>query len=66
MATLQTQYQNYLRENPTSKLTYDEWMDQAWSPTISDNFQIGPDGAYEHEDDLSDWDATLMDGLEEE
>jgi len=41
-------------------------MDQVWSPTISDNFQIGPDGAYEHEDDLSDWDATLMDGLEEE
>ena len=34
-------------------------------PHISDNFQIGPDGAYEHEDD-SDWDVTLMDGLEDE
>jgi hypothetical protein len=30
---------------------------------VSDDFQIGPDGAYEHN---SDWDATLMDGLEYE
>ncbi len=51
MATLQTQYENYLRENPTSTLTYDEWRDQVWEPVISDNFQIGPDGAYEHEED---------------
>lgn len=66
MSTLETQYQNYLNENPTSKLTFDEWLDQLWSPKISDNFQIGPDGAYEHEDedDLSDWDVTLEDGLE--
>jgi len=35
---------------------------------ISDNFQIGPDGAYEHteEDELKDWDVTLNDGLENE
>jgi len=32
-------------------------------PYVSDDFQIGPDGAYEHN---SDWDATLMDGLEYE
>jgi hypothetical protein len=32
-------------------------------PRVSDDFQIGPDGAYEHN---SDWDATLMDGLEYE
>jgi hypothetical protein len=67
MATLETQYQNYLKANPTSILTYDEWMDQVWEPKISDDFQIGPDGAFEYTDeDLSDWDATLMDGLEDE
>ena len=66
MATLETQYQNYLKENPTSKLTYDEWMDQAlWTTYISDDFQIGPDGAFERTDD-KDWDVTLMDGLEDE
>ena len=32
-------------------------------PYISDDFQIGPDGAYE---DVSDWDVTLMDGIEYE
>ena len=32
-------------------------------PRVSDDFQIGPDGAYEHN---SDWDVTLMDGIEYE
>jgi hypothetical protein len=64
MATLETQYKNFLIENPTSKLTYDEWMDQKFSaipeaignfqpntpPYVSDNFQIGPDGAFEMEE----------------
>jgi hypothetical protein len=64
MATLETQYQNYLKENPTSTLTYDEWLDKKlWQIYVSDDFQIGPDGAFE---DLSDWDVTLMDGLEDE
>jgi hypothetical protein len=38
------------------------------TPYISDDFQIGPNGAYEHEEgegDWSDWDVTLMDGLED-
>ena len=63
MATLQTQYQNYLQENPTSKLTYEEWMDQlkVWllnklnkqePPFVSDDFQIGPNGAFELGDDV--------------
>jgi hypothetical protein len=73
MATLQTQYQNYLKENPTSKLTYDEWIDQVWllnklnkqePPFVSDDFQIGPDGAFELGDDVSDWDDALMDGVD--
>ena len=57
---------NYLLENPTSTLTYDEWLDQLWSPMISDNFQIGPDGAFEWDEDMKDWDNTLLDGLEDE
>ena len=37
-------------------------------PYISDDFQIGPDGAYEHteEDELKNWDITLNDGLDNE
>lgn len=58
MATLQTQYKNYLQENPTSKLTYDEWMEQIWTSYIR-NFQI------DYKEDLSDWDVTLLDGLDD-
>jgi hypothetical protein len=58
MATLQTQYKNYLQENPTSKLTYDEWMEQIWTSYIR-NFQI------DYKEDLSDWDVTLSDGLDD-
>jgi hypothetical protein len=40
-------------------------------PVISDDFTIGPDGAFEMteelpDDNISDWDVTLMDGLEDE
>lgn len=58
MATLQTQYQNYLKKNP--HISYDEWLDdlskrfltiiQHDEPKVSDDFQIGPNGAYEHSD----------------
>lgn len=53
MATLESQYKNFLTENPTSTLTYDEWIDQKSSElsetisklqsNISDNFRIGDD-----------------------
>jgi hypothetical protein len=68
MALLETQYQNYLKENPDSQLTYEQWIELKFKtpPYVSDNFQIGPDGAFEYDDDISDWDATLMDGLEDE
>lgn len=103
MATLETQYKNFLKSNPTSTFTFEEWKkkwaddirpiieelnnppiewklyeqytkhfvgyedipDYEWfkhelknnktfrekfgPPIVSDNFQIGPDGAYEHE-----------------
>ena len=44
-------------------------------PFVSDDFTIGPDGAFEMTDEIqkellekniSDWDSTLMDGLEDE
>jgi hypothetical protein len=40
-------------------------------PVVSDDFTIGPDGAFEMteestDDNISDWDITLMDGLEDE
>ena len=72
MSLLETQYQNYLKENPESELTYEQWIElklklpDGFQPMVSDDFQIGPDGAFEYEDDISDWDATLMDGLEDE
>lgn len=28
MATLEIQYENFLKENPTSSLTYDEWLEK--------------------------------------
>jgi hypothetical protein len=78
MATLETQYKNYLENNPDSKLTFEQWIDQTFSPIpevianlqsitppyVSDNFQIGPEGAFEYED-ISDWDVNLQDGLYE-
>lgn len=58
MATLQTQYQNYLKKNP--HISYDEWLDDLSKrfltiikhdePKVSDDFQIGHNGAYEHSD----------------
>ena len=73
MALLETLYQNYLKENPDSQLTYEQWIElkfktlpDGFQPMVSDDFQIGPDGAFEYNDDISDWDATLMDGLEDE
>ena len=52
MSTLKTQYENYLIKNPTSTLTYDEWFEK-WGeinkiPYVSDDFQIGPNGAFEY------------------
>jgi len=58
MSTLQTQYQKYLKKNP--HISYDEWLDDLSKrfltiikhdePKVSDDFQIGPNGAYEHSD----------------
>ena len=71
MALLQTQYKQWLEENPDQQLIYEEWFSK-WGeinglPIVSDDFQIGPYGAFEYdEDEISDWDFTLMDGLEDD
>ena len=84
MSTLKTQYKEYLKNNPDSKLTYEEWLDELsvslaeaakeefndWDvtlldglenepPYVSDDFQIGPRGAYEHSDRELDFQETL-------
>ena len=66
MSTLETQYKNYLKENPESAFTFEEWSDWKFS-----NMEIPPphNGLRpidEHAEELSDWDVTLMDGLENE
>jgi len=56
MLKLETQYSNFITENPQSKWTFEECWDVTLmdglenEPYISDDFQIGPDGAYEHRD----------------
>ena len=59
MSTLLVQYENYLKDNPYSRLTYGEWLKELSvslmdglenePPYASDDFQIGPDGAHEHD-----------------
>jgi hypothetical protein len=50
MAKLETQYENYLKELPTSNNTFDEWLIEVWEPDM---------------EDISDWDVTLEDGLDD-
>jgi len=54
MAKLETQYQNFIKDNPQVTLSFQEWLEFRFPP---------PD---EYTEELSDWDVTLMDGLEEE
>lgn len=82
--TLLNQYQNYLKDNPTSKLNFDQWLSNVlikkiktkldsefydWDvtlidglenePCISDDFQIGPKGAFEHSERSLDFKKIL-------
>lgn len=57
MATLKTQYENYLKNNNLTDnyVSYDQWLNvvlkSKLEPVVSDDFQIGPEGAYEHKDE---------------
>lgn len=53
MSTLETQYKNWILKNPEEQLTYVEWLEKF---NEINNLQS----------DISDWDATLMDGLHNE
>lgn len=55
MATLKTQYENFKKEHPASDLTFEEWKSLVLIPKIQ-----------KIEDDITDWDVTLLDGLENE
>lgn len=57
MSTLKRQYKIYLKQNPHCNLSFEEW-----EKMFLENLKIG----LELGDDFSDWDVTLMDGLEEE
>lgn len=58
MLKLETQYKNYLKQNPDSKLTFEEWKSTILSPKLYEGLSMS--------DDFSEWDVTLMDGLEDE
>jgi hypothetical protein len=69
MATLETQYKNFLSDNPDSKITFEEW-EKIWTSKYVNT--VSGIEEYIHNinnwrgSDLSDWDVTLMDGLENE
>ena len=66
MSTLETQYRNYLKENPESAFTFEEWSDWKFSNMELPPPHNGLRPIDEHAEELSDWDVTLMDGLENE
>lgn len=55
MATLETQYENYMSENPNSTYSFEEWFDNVWRLKF----------VYWDDEDMSDWDNTLLDGLDD-
>ena len=57
MSTLKRQYKIYIKQNPNSNLSYEEW-----EKNFLENLKLG----MELGDDFSDWDVTLMDGMEDE
>lgn len=66
MSTLETQYRNYLKENPESLFTFEEWSDWKFSNMELPPPHNGLRPIDEYAEELSDWDVTLMDGLENE
>jgi hypothetical protein len=60
--TLEQQYEKYKKENPDSSYTFDEWKEKVFHPILENFMRISYDFDKE---ELSDWDVTLMDGLDE-
>jgi len=66
MSTLETQYKNYIKENPESAFTFEEWSDWKFSNMELPPPHNGLRPIEEYAEELSDWDVALMDGLENE
>jgi hypothetical protein len=60
MSTLEQQYKYYLKDNPESTYTFDEWKEKVFHPMLESFVRASLD-----DEDLKDWDNTLMDGLED-
>lgn len=63
---LEDQYKEYLKNNPESKYSFDEWFLKVWEPKNNEYLNVGEDGKLTYLEDMSIWDITLMDGLEDE
>ena len=61
--TLEQQYKQYLQDNPYSTYSFDEWKEKVFHPMLESFIRLSYD--YDKEE-WADWDATLMDGLEDE
>jgi hypothetical protein len=65
--TLQLLYKKYLEDNPNTYCTYEQWLEfmsnnsRDIDPIVSDDFQIGPDGAFEYQDNETTWDDIFND-----
>jgi hypothetical protein len=60
--TLEQQYEQYLKDNPTSTYSFDEWKDKVFHPMLENFVRMSYDF---FKDELKDWDNTLMDGLDQ-
>lgn len=60
MASLEEQYESYLKKNPQSNLTLEEWKLEALH-----KLSLFLD-SLEYDSELKVWDSTLMDGIEDE
>lgn len=60
--TLEQQYDQYLKDNPTSTYSFDEWKDKVFHPMLEKFVRTSYDFDKE---ELRDWDNTLMDGLDD-
>jgi hypothetical protein len=63
MSNLNIQYQQWLDNNPKSKISYDDWMMNIFLPKMGNTIS---ELKNENIDDIPEWGVTLMDGLEEE
>ena len=56
---LRNQYNKWRKQNPEAQFTFEEWHSAVWEPQVTSLM------SYEEESDLSAWDSTLLDGLED-